>query len=179
MDIKKGRGEKTMTTAMTKNLTMERTSPRKGGGSNWAKEGGAGGGVPYLLRKAACYTNNGATAHSTGGGGIRGAETNDGSYARGGGGGWGGNNNVNAGRRVGRGKGWGSIIGAYTGTIMSEASKDNQSLARTFRMTNDGGMPVSVRGLVAGAAAVAVSGGGGKGRGHIRQQGFAGRRRRQ
>jgi hypothetical protein len=58
--------------------------------------------------------------------------------------------------------GWGSIIGTYAGTTMSKALDDDQSLERTFWMTDDGGTPASARGLAAGAATVAVSGGAAK-----------------
>jgi hypothetical protein len=53
--------------------------------------------------------------------------------------------------------GWGSIIGTHAGTIVLEASGEDQSLDRTFRTTNDKEMPASAHGLAAGAVAVAVS----------------------
>jgi hypothetical protein len=76
--------------------------------------------------------------------------------------GGGGNNDGNAGGRVGGGRGWGSIIGTYAGIIVLEASGEDQSLDRAFRMTNDRGMPASARGLVAGVVAVVISGGAAK-----------------
>jgi hypothetical protein len=112
------------------------------------------GGVGYLLRKAAFYANYGAAPHSVGGGGTSAAETDDGSFARGGAGGWVGKDDGIAGGRVSGGGGEGSIIGTCTGTIVSEASDDDQSLDRTFWTTNDGGTPASARGLVAGTVAV-------------------------
>ncbi len=45
---------------------------------------------------------------------------------------------------------------------MSKALDNNQSLYRMFRTTNDRGMPASVRGLAAGAAAAEVLGGASK-----------------
>jgi hypothetical protein len=59
-----------------------------------------------------------APPHTPLGGGIRGAETNDGLFARSGTSGWGGKDDGNASGRVCGGGGEGSIIGTYTGTIV-------------------------------------------------------------
>ncbi len=50
----------------------------------------------------------------------------------------------------------------YASIIVLEAFGEDQSLDRTFRMTNDRGMPASACRLVTGAAAVVVSGGAAK-----------------